>query len=93
VTEISEEVKHLEQLAAELTKRRLTAQVVTGRRPYLKVASVESPQLNERVFCEQGGDETWRYSWPWRQAIGPVDDLNAVILKITAVLRPIEGSS
>lgn len=94
MTENSEEVRHLNQLAAELAKRRLTTEVVAGgKRPYLKVASVETPQLNEKVFCDQDDDKTWRYSWPWRQPIGPADDLDAVIVKITAVLRPIEGSS
>jgi hypothetical protein len=94
VTQPNTEVSHLENLAAKLAQRNLTTQVIaTGRRPYLRVASRDIPQLNERVFCDLGDDSTWRYLWPWRQPIGPVADIDAVIAKITAVLRPVEGQS
>jgi hypothetical protein len=51
------------------------------------------PTLNERVFCRPAMDETLRFWWPWRQAIGGVDELDAVVEKITAVLRSVEGQT
>lgn len=88
----SEEVTHLEHLAAGLARHGLSTQVITGgRRPFVKVANTDTPQLNERVFCDRGDDGAWGYWWPWRQPIGSVDDLETVIRKITAVLRSVEG--
>ncbi len=90
----SEEVAHLEHLAGELNRRGLSAEVITsGRRPCVKVANPDTPQLNERVFCDRGNDEAWAYWWPWRQPIGSVDDLETVIGRIAVVLRSVEGRS
>ena len=90
----SEEVTHLERLAAELAQRGLTAQVVTsGRRPHVKAANPDTPQLTERVLRDRGGDNAWCYRWPWQQPIGPVGDLGTVADKIAAVLRSVEGQS
>jgi hypothetical protein len=94
VTQGSEEVIHLERLAAELARHGLSAQVVTsGRQPCVKAANPNTPQLNERVLCDRGGDGAWCYRWPWQQPIGLVDDLQKVAGKITAVLRSVEGQS
>lgn len=83
--------EYLRRLAAELTKREFTAELVGSKRIHLKVANPDTPQLNERVLCDQAGDGSWCYWWPWRQPIGSVDDLEAVVGKITAVLRSVEG--
>jgi hypothetical protein len=90
----SEEVIHLERLAAELGRRGLDAQIVAkGSRPCLKVANPGTPELNERVLCRRAEDQSLCFWWPWQQAIGSVDDLETVAGKITAVLRSVEGGS
>lgn len=94
MTQISEEVANLEHLAAELSQRRPTVQVITSaRRPYPNVANTDTPQLGEQVTCQRDGDSAWCYWWSWRQPIGPVHDLETVAGKIAAVLRPVEGRS
>ncbi len=86
----TDELRHLESLAAALTRSGLTAQLVTsGRRPHVQAANPGTPQLTERVLCRQASDGRWRYWWPWRQPIGPVEDLDTVVGKITAVLRSV----
>lgn len=90
----SEEVNHLQRLAAELAGRGLDAQVVTiGTRPCLNVANPDTPDLNERVLCHPAEDQSPCFWWPWQQAIGSVDDLEAVAAKIAAVLRSVEAES
>ena len=86
-----EKLVHLERLAGELKHREFTAEVVAVAKPYLKVANASTPTLNERVRCEQAEDGTWVFWWPWHQPIGSVDDVEAVVGKITAVLRSVEG--
>jgi hypothetical protein len=94
VQEDIEELTHLERLAAELTQRGLSAQVITeGQRPCVKAANPDTPQLNERVLCDRADDGSWCYRWPWKQPIGSVDDLDLVVGKIEAVLRSVEGGS
>jgi len=88
----SEEVEHLERLRAELNRHGLDAQLVTkGKRSHLKVANADTPEINERVFCQLAEDHTACFWWPWRQPIGAVDDLDAVVGKIAAVLRSVQG--
>lgn len=88
----SEEVAQLECLRDELNRHGLNARLVTRRnRPHLKVANQAMPELNERVLCRPGEDHGLCFWWPWGQPIGPVDDLDAVVGKIAAVLRPVEG--
>ena len=90
----SEEVGHLERLRAELNRHGLGAELVTkGKRSYIKVANVDTPELNERVFCRPAEDHGVCFWWPWRQPIGSVDDLDAVVGKIAAVLRSVQGQS
>ena len=89
---VSEEVEYLGRLRAELNRHGLAAELVTkGKRSYLKVANMDTPKLNERVFCRPAEDHRVCFWWPWRQPIGSVDDLDAVVGKIAAVLRSVEG--
>lgn len=88
----TEQVTHLERLRAVLGQRGLDAQlVVKGARSYLMVANGDTPALNERVFCRPAADHSLSFWWSWLQPIGPVDDLEAVVSKITVVLRSVEG--
>jgi hypothetical protein len=91
----SEEVAHLERLQVELTRNGLNAQLISkrNRRPYLKVANQDIPNLNERVFCWSAGELTFCFWWPWSQPIGSVDDLGTVVGKVAAVLRSVEERS
>jgi hypothetical protein len=83
---------HLERLRAELNRHGLDAELAGhGARSFLRVANREMPTLNERVFCRPAKDESLCFWWPWRQPIGGVDELDAVVEKITAVLRSVEG--
>lgn len=88
----SEALTHLERLQVELTRHGLNARLITRRnRSYLKVANqAVTPELNERVFCWSADNQTLCFWWPWRQPIGSVDDLDAVVGKIAAVLRTVE---
>ncbi len=84
--------KHLTRLAEELVKREFTATPSHGGRySCVRVVNPDAPALNERVFCGQAADGSWCFWWPWRQPIGSVDDLEAVVGKISAVLRSVEG--
>ncbi len=92
--EPTEEIAHLERLAAELTRRGLSARVVArSARQYVTAANPDTPELNERVLCRRADDESLCFWWPWRQPIGSVDDLETVVGKITAVLRSVESQS
>lgn len=88
----NQEVTHLERLCAALDRHGLKTKLVTKvRRPYLKVANPDTPALNERVFCQAAEDHSLCFWWPWQQPIGSVDDLEAVVSKIAAVVRSVEG--
>jgi hypothetical protein len=63
-----------------------------GPKPCLRVANAETSTLNERVLCRRADDGSWVFWWPWKQPIGSVDDLAAVVGKIAAVLRSVEGA-
>jgi hypothetical protein len=92
VTDRTEQLVHLERLADELKRHGFRAEPLSGvSQPYLRVANAETPTLNERVLCYQADDSSWVFWWPWKQPIGSVDDLDAVIAKIAAVLRSVEG--
>ena len=88
-----EQTAHLEGLATELRQRGFTAEVTAMvPKPYLKVANASTPELNERVHCQQCPDDSWSFWWPWGRPIGPVDDLEAVVSKIAAALRSVDGT-
>lgn len=88
----SEEVTQLERLQTELSKLGLDAKLITkGSRSYLKIANRVTPELNERVLCWPAEDQSLCFWWPWGQPIGSVDDLEAVVDKVAAVLRSVEG--
>lgn len=87
-----EKQKYLTRLAEELGKLEFTVELGGGiKHPHVRVANPDSPQLNERVLCDQADDGSWCYWWPWHQPIGSVDDLETVVGKIAAVLRSVEG--
>jgi hypothetical protein len=87
-----EQLAHLEHLAEALSGHGFTAELVSkSAKPYLRIANAETPTLNERVLCYQADDGSWAFWWPWKQPIGSVDELDAVIAKIAAVLRSVEG--
>jgi hypothetical protein len=93
VTDRDEQLAHLERLAAELQQCGFVAELTRKvSKPHLQVANTETPTLNERVLCDQIEDGSWAYWWPWKQPIGPVDDLAPVIEKIAAVLKSVEGA-
>jgi hypothetical protein len=83
---------HLEHLADKLTVNGLSAELVgTISKPYLNVALADTPNQYERVLCQQDGDGSWSYWWPWEQSIGAVDDVDLVISRIALVLRSVEA--
>ena len=89
-----EQLAHLERLAQALDPGAFAAEVVrTIPGPYLKVANARTPALNEQVHCRQTDDGSWVFQWPWKQPIGPVDDLETVTGKIAEVLRPVVGEA
>lgn len=89
-----EKLAHLERLRDVLAGQGFVVEVVSfNTKPYLTVANAQTPQLNERVLCEQDADGSWCYWWPWRRPIGSVDELETVTGKIASVLRPVEGES
>jgi hypothetical protein len=83
---------HLGKLAAELESHGFATELLAKvSKPSLKVANAENLSLNERVLCQQAGDGSWLFYWPWHQPIGSVDDLDTVVDKITSVLRSVEA--
>lgn len=90
--ERKQRLAHLERLAEVLTDRGFLTELA-GKisKPYLTVANADTPSLNERVQCQPADDGSWSYWWPWKQPIGTVDDLDAVVEKIAAVLRSVEA--
>lgn len=69
-----EEIAHLGRLRDELNQDGLNAQLaVRGKMPFLKVANLDTPDLNERVFCRAADDQAACFLCPWRQPIGSVD--------------------
>jgi hypothetical protein len=86
-----EKLTHLGHLAEALKRDAFTVELVNtaSKQPYLKIANAETPTLNERVQCEQAEDGSWLFWWLWKQPIGPVDDLETVIGKLTEVLRSV----
>jgi hypothetical protein len=84
---------HLDRLTDELKSRGFVTELVSNvSKPYLRVANAETPTLNERVLCARTSDDAWVFWWPWKQPIGSVDDLAAVVEKIAAVLKSVEGA-
>lgn len=87
-----EHLKHLERLAVELTRQGLAATLVRRSQPYVKVANLEIPAMNEKVLCAAAAGAGLCFWWPWRQPIGSVDELDAVVGKIVLVLRAVEDA-
>ncbi len=88
------EIAQLGRLTGELRRRGFSAELVSGgARPWVQVANPDTPELTEQFICRTADDHSMSFWWPWRQPIGPVDDLDAVAGKITTVLRSVEGTS
>jgi hypothetical protein len=87
---------HLERLGAALQLRgwrvSLTGQ---GSDAKLQVTNPTVPEMFETILCRRAGDG-WYFMWPWREAIEPVDKLDAAARRIRHVLRgagePCEGA-
>ena len=93
VNDRDEQLAHLERLADELKHWSFVTELIGNvSKPYLRVANAETPTLNERVLCHQAADGAWIFRWPWKQPIGSVDELDAVVDKIAAVLKSVEGA-
>ncbi len=84
-----EALNYLQRLADALDPGQFTTDLVMVANPYLKVANAAMARMRERVLCAPDVDGSWQFWWPWHQPIGPVDDLQSVIGKITAVLRSV----
>jgi hypothetical protein len=83
-----ERISHLKRLATVLREHGLLAEVADKAGvPLLTVANAGIPALNQEVLCQEGAG-TWQYWWPWKQPIGPVEDLDTVVERVASVLRP-----
>jgi hypothetical protein len=88
-----EQLAHLQRLAAELSSRGFTTQLLSaGRQPSVQVTNPDNGELTERVLCRPAGNGSWCFWWPWRQPIGSVEDVAAASGKIATVLRSVEGA-
>ena len=89
-----EQLAHLRTLAEQLSNRGFATQLHNNASQLsIKVANPDSPELNERILCQRAEDGSWYFCWPWQQPIGSADDLAIVTLKITTVLRSVQGTS
>jgi hypothetical protein len=86
-----EELTHLRRLAAELTARGFSAEIVSG--PCLRATNPDVREFSERVVCQRGADGEWAFRWSWEHPIGLVDDPGAAADRITAVLRSVDPGS
>jgi hypothetical protein len=94
VTAPTEQHEYLSRLVGELRRWQFTARFEgSGSDQYLLVENTDHRDLNERILCYPAADGAWCFWWPWYQPIGSVDDLEAVVGKIMAVLRTVEGGS
>jgi hypothetical protein len=91
-SENTEQLEHLERLAAELARHGFGTRLLDAGRPArLKVTNPDS-HLNEQVQCRADEYGAWWFCWPWGQQIAPVDDLGLVTRKISTVLRAVESA-
>jgi hypothetical protein len=77
---------YLDQLAAELERRGWQVSLRSDGR--LKVTNPAHADLNEVIGCRELNDG-WRFTWPWHEPIGGVDDVAEVADRIAHVLREI----
>jgi hypothetical protein len=79
---------YLESLAGELTRRGLSARVLTpyGRVPSVHVVNPAATALAENVYAAGGADGVWWYWWSWAERIAVADDVDAAADCITRVL-------
>jgi hypothetical protein len=89
------EVRHayLESLADELTRRGLTARVLTpyGRVPSVHVVNPAATALAENVYAASGTNGVWWYWWSWAERIAVADDVDGAAGCIARVLAAQEG--
>lgn len=84
---------HLESLAVELTRRRLSARVLTpyGRVPSVHVVNPAATALAENVYAACGSDGVWWYWWSWAERIAVADDVDGAADCIARVLAVENG--
>lgn len=58
-----------------------------GGRLALLVANPAVPVMSDRIFCHRTPGGQWRYTWPWREPVGPVERAGQVADRIMYVLR------
>lgn len=79
---------YLQRLADELTRRKWKVWVGSGTKTTLRVENPDVPALHETIHCRSVNDG-WSYCWPWREPIGPVDEVTGVADRIQHVLREV----
>lgn len=81
----------LQVLAAELEQRRFAVQLQTtaGRPASLTVTNIAAPALSESVFTAPDDQGQLWFWFPWRAAIGPVDDVVAAANRVERVLAEV----
>jgi DNA/RNA-binding domain of Phe-tRNA-synthetase-like protein len=85
------QLAYLRLLSDGLRKQEFEAKIVhRGGRSHLQVTNPQMTKLTEEVLCQPADDGTWCFWWPWRQSLGTVEDIDAVVGKIMTVLRSVE---
>lgn len=78
---------HLERLGVALQQRGWRVRLEgKGSDAALTVTNPTVPEMFETITCRRAGD-SWFFTWPWKEQIGPVDQLGAAARRIRHVLR------
>ncbi len=82
---------HLEELAAELSRRGLCARLHSpaGRIPSLHVVNPAASVLAENIFSACGRDGTWWFWWSWAERIAVASDTKGAANRIAQVLASV----
>lgn len=79
---------HLRALAAALHVRGRTAIVIEGRGGWqLRAGNVLHSALSVTVRCRVADGGVWFYMWEWGEPIAPVDQLDAVAVRVARLVR------
>jgi hypothetical protein len=82
-----QERAHLERLGIAMQRRGWRVQLTRhGADPALKVTNPTVPEMHELILCRRA-DDGFHFMWPWKEAIEPVDKLDAAARRIRHVLR------
>jgi hypothetical protein len=88
-SELTAAAKQLDDLAAELDRRGFSARVLASNgklRVWVQNRLVS--QLSEAVYAAPDGEGAWWLWWSWADQLAPIDDVDAVAVKIAHVLTP-----